>query len=368
MQIIIEDVAENRIPLVVDPTDTIASVKSKIQVCVGVRPELQKLNFANWFLHDSQTLAGANIQHQSTLHLQTNDADGEIFFKNVKEDIEVAGRATPKGEEQLFEQSRKRGDRSPTSSLDIPAPKMASTMADDRRSPHLHLFAVGTAVEYFSATHSKFIRTVVTGHSQDGCYVLQCKPSGPGVPAEFIRRPTDTPIPTMVTSDSNPSGAPPLGAQQASEPVTLADLQRNLLSHQAGMEGRLVSEVSAVRLALDAQGERVKAAEETIVAHTSRLDSHDLAIDQLRADMQGLKIQPSTAKNADPCLAVLSKLPHMRKAELEEHARQILGDIPGLKEKGLFCPGPDGTVVLMKFMTPQAATNFVESQARKSFE
>lgn len=58
---------EAAFPLVVECHDTIASVKLKIHMMIGVEPQHQKLTYADWELADEQTLVDANIHHRATI-------------------------------------------------------------------------------------------------------------------------------------------------------------------------------------------------------------------------------------------------------------------------------------------------------------
>jgi surface protein len=87
IQIFVRLVEGKQLTLDVEPSDTIETVKKKIEVIEGLKPEQQKLIFASQFLEDNKTLSEYKIKYQSTLHLVIRLRGIKkfirIFFKKV---------------------------------------------------------------------------------------------------------------------------------------------------------------------------------------------------------------------------------------------------------------------------------------------
>jgi len=79
MNVTIKTYSGKSIILEVEPSDTIKTLKHKIQKVEGISPDQQILIYAGKELGNEQTCIDCNIQKQSTLHLASKTKEGMAF-------------------------------------------------------------------------------------------------------------------------------------------------------------------------------------------------------------------------------------------------------------------------------------------------
>ena len=80
MQIFVKTLTDRTLTVKAEPSDTVESVKAKIEVHLGIPLQEQRLMYGGRQLQEGRTLSSYNIEDKSTLHLVLRLKGGEGWY------------------------------------------------------------------------------------------------------------------------------------------------------------------------------------------------------------------------------------------------------------------------------------------------